>query len=310
MINGWDGVDEVVAVHAAGSFSGGARALGMSTSQMSRAIARLEDRLQSRVFNRTTRCLSLTDVGSQLVGQFEQIIRDRDEALAMVNGAGEPHGILRLTCSVALGERFIVPILRRYAETFPRLSIDFELTNRVVDLIAEGFDLGIRTGASSDTRLSHIPLLARRLHLCAAPDYLAARGVPRTVDDLAGHECLRGNASEWTLIERGRLRSVRPTGRWRCNSGGAVLHAALTGMGIAQLPDIYVAEPLESGRLVEFLSHSRPADEPVWAVYPRRHHLTSKVARFVEMLQRQLPHDRTVHVPAPSGITLAAGSPS
>ncbi len=285
----WDGIDEFVAVATMGSFAAGAQHLNASTSQVSRAIARLESHIKAQLFFRTTRKVTLTDTGRDLVERCRHLIQQRDEALDLVSGGDEPQGELRLTCSTAIGTRFVAPIVGRMARQFPKLSINLELSNRVIDLVAEGFDLAIRTGHLPDSRLIATRVALRRFYLCASPDYLEREGRPDILEDLATHECLIGNSTTWHFHFQGEDRLFRPIGRWRCNSGDAVLEAALAGSGICQLPEFYVLDHVAAGRLEILLDHLRPDDEPIWAVYPQRKHLLPKVRFLVEKLRRELP---------------------
>lgn len=285
----WDGIDEFVAIATAGSFRGGAAALGVSTTHMSRAIMRLEARVQAQLFHRTTRSVRLTDTGRVFLEHCRRLVMEREEAFALVDEKGEPQGDLRLTCSTAMGERFIAPILRRFARTYPRLRVNIDLTNRVVDLVAEGYDLAVRTGHLPDSRLIGTRIASRSLVACASPAYLNRRGHPRSLADLDEHDCLAGNAGTWHFNVEGKAQSYRPHGRWRCNSGAAVLEAALDDMGLCQLPDFYVRAALADGKLVPVLADFRPADEPIWAVYPQRRHLQPKISELVRVLRKEMP---------------------
>jgi len=275
-------------VETAGSFAGGAHALGVSTSHVSRAIARLENRIQAQLFFRTTRKVTLTDTGRVLVEQFRRIIQERDDALAAISNMGEPQGELRLTCSTALGERFVAPIVRRFAAENPDLRVAIELTNRLVDLVGEGYDLAVRTGHLTDSRLIGTRIASRRLYLCGAPAYLDTHGRPRTVADLAAHQCLIGTASTWHFRVDGRDHIFRPKGRWHCNSGATIVDAALANMGLCQLPEFYVLPHIAKGELETVLDDVRANDEPIWAVYPQRRHLLPKVRKLVERMRAEL----------------------
>ncbi|MDT0507212.1 LysR family transcriptional regulator [Novosphingobium sp. MMS21-SN21R] len=289
MSNRWDGFDEVVAVADTGTFVGAAKRLGTSTSHVSRAVARLEHSLGAQFFHRTTRAVSLTDTGRTLVDQFRRLIAERDEAIAMLDLQGEPQGQLRITCPTALGERFIARIVRGYVQAYPKLSVDLDLTNRVVELVSEGFDLAIRTGTLPDSRLIRTQVATRGIVTCASPAYLDQRGVPLVVDDLERHECLLATSDVWRFRVDGEPRSLRPRGRWRCNSGAAVFEAALAGMGLCQLPAFYVNRAIAEGQLTEVLHTFRPDDDPIWAVYPQRRHLLPKVQLLIDKLRRELP---------------------
>ncbi|KHK90678.1 LysR family transcriptional regulator [Novosphingobium malaysiense] len=288
-MSSWDGIDEFVAVATAGSFRGGASALGVSTTHMSRAIMRLEARIQTQLFHRTTRSVRLTDTGRVFLEHCRRMVTEREEAFALVNEKGEPQGELRLTCSTAMGERFIAPILRRFARAYPRLQVNIDLTNRVVDLVAEGYDMAVRTGHLPDSRLIGTRIASRSLVTCASPAYLKRRGSPQALSDLDDHDCLVGNASSWRFCVDGQNHAYRPHSRWRCNSGSAVLEAALDDMGLCQLPDFYARQALAEGRLIAVLPHLQPADEPIWAVYPQRRHLQPKISELVGMLRKELP---------------------
>jgi DNA-binding transcriptional LysR family regulator len=289
MANAWHGIDEFVAVASLGSFSAAATRLGCSVTHCSRAVAGLEARVQAQLLHRTTRRVALTDTGRTFLAHCERMILERDEAIALVSDRGEPQGELRVTCSTAMGERFVAPILARYLARHPGLSVTLELTNRVVDLVAEGFDLAIRTGQLADSRLIGTRIASRSLYTCAAPAYLARMGRPAGVADLPGHDCLIGTASTWHFRVNGEEAIYRPRGRWRVNSGAAVVDAALSGMGLCQLPEFYVLPHLASGALELVLADIRPDDQPIWAIYPQRRHLSPKIARLVGALRSALP---------------------
>jgi DNA-binding transcriptional LysR family regulator len=285
----WAGIDEFVAVAHAASFSQAARKLGRSTSQVSRDIALLENRLGLRLFYRTTRRVSLTDAGQHFLDRCRKLIEERDDAIASISAEErELHGHLRMTCSVAYGERFIVPLITTFSLRHPQLSIDIELTDTMLDLVGEGFDLAIRFGHLANSSLIATRLASRTRRLCASPAYLQAAGAPQSLADLTQHACIRGTAPTWAFTLNGRPFSFKPVGRWRCNSGMAVLDAALQGLGLCQLPDFYVREPLQNGALVSLLDEFIPADEGVWAVYPHRRHLAPKVASAIQYLQAHL----------------------
>ncbi|HWU01280.1 MAG TPA: LysR family transcriptional regulator [Novosphingobium sp.] len=296
-MSGWDGIDEFVAVATTGSFAGAATAMDLSRTHMSRTIAALEDRLQVRLFNRTTRKVKLTAAGEVFYEQCQRLVMDRDEAIGIVSERGDPQGEFSITCSTALGERFIAPLARVFSRRFPKVRLHLDLSNRVMDLVAEGYDLAIRTGHLPTSSLIATRIAERRLHTCAAPEYLARAGTPDTLEALDRHDCLVGTSTLWHFThgpreapgEPPREVLYKPTSRWRCNNGQVVLEAALDGMGLCQLPDFYVNEALRSGRLVAVLEAQASPVEPIWAVYPSRRHLSPKVAQFVRLLKAELP---------------------
>lgn len=289
MMSRWDGIDEFVATAEAESFSRAASRLGLSTSGVSRAVASLEERLQTRLLYRTTRRVSLTDAGRAFLARCRQLIQDRDEALAAVGEEdGEPRGLLRMTCSAAYGERFVVPAVNAFALSHPRLSIEIDLNDAVRDIVSEGFDLAIRFGRLTDSRLIAKRLASRTRRLCASPDYLERAGAPKRIVDLDDHACVLGANDTWPFRDGEREIAFKPRGRWRCNSGQAVLDATLSGLGVCQLPNFYVDAAIAEGRLIPLLEDHRPADEGVWAVYPHLRLLPAKVRLLVEHLERVL----------------------
>jgi DNA-binding transcriptional LysR family regulator len=196
---------------------------------------------------------------------------------------------LRITCSIALGERFVAPIVRRFTKTHPRLSVTLDLSNHITDLIGEGYDIGVRTRQVVDARLTGRQIASRPVEVCASPAYLATAGVPNTLDDLKHHECLVGSSHTWHFLERGTPKLFTPRGRWRCNSGPAVVDAAIAGMGVCQLPAFYVREHIAAGRLTRILAEMQGEPEPIWAVYPQRRHFLPKIRNLVETLVFELP---------------------
>jgi DNA-binding transcriptional LysR family regulator len=285
MIGGWDGIEEFLAVARAESFTRGAKAFGASTTHMSRAVARLENRLDVQLMIRTTRSLHLTDTGRLFLEHCQRLVDERDEAMASIGAKGEPKGSLNLTCSYALGEQFVAPLVREFAQAHPALSVTIDLDNDIVDIVTRGFDLAIRTGHLEDSRLIATRIAERTMVTVASPGYISRRGEPLGIDELSEHDCLVGSASLWHFQKE---RSFRPRGRWKCNNGIAVLDACLAGMGICQLPAFYMKDHLAAGRLEEVLADEKPDNEPIWAVYPTRRHLSPKVSLLVGHLKDRL----------------------
>nr|WP_288498877.1 LysR substrate-binding domain-containing protein [uncultured Pseudomonas sp.] len=285
-MNRWEGLDEFVAVAECGQFTAAAERLGLSSSQVSRQIARLEERLHTRLFYRTTRKVALTEAGQTFLQHCQRLQDAREDALNAVGDLGsEPKGLLRMTCAVAYGERFIVPLVTNFMARHPRLSVEIELSNRTLDLVQDGFDIAIRLGRLQDSRMLATRLAPRRMYLCASPDYLQRYGRPHSLSELARHNCLIGSSDVWTFQLEGREASQRVNGNWRCNSGQAVLDAALAGLGLCQLPDYYVLEHLRSGALVSLLDNHQPPNTAVWALYPQQRHLSPKVRQLIDALR-------------------------
>lgn len=285
-MNRWEGLDEFIAVAETGQFTAAAQRIGLSSSQVSRQIARLEERLQTRLFYRSTRKVALTEAGQTFLQHCQRLVDARDEAMRAISDlTGEPKGLLRMTCAVAYGERFIVPLVNAFMARHPQLRVDIELSNRPLDLVHEGLDLAIRLGRLQDSRLVATRLAPRIMYLCAAPSYLERYGRPHSLSELARHNCLVGSSDQWTFQQDGKEQSLRVQGNWRCNSGQAVLDAALRGFGLCQLPDYYVLDHLKSGELVSLLEQHRPPNTAVWALYPQQRHLSPKVRQLVDALR-------------------------
>ncbi len=288
-MNRWEGLEEFVAVVECASFSRAAERLRVSSSHVSRQVALLEERLQARLLYRTTRKVALTEAGQQFFNRCQRLIEERDQAFRAIGELhATPSGLLRMTAAVAYGERFIVPLVNDFMTLHPQLRVEIELSNRTLDLVQDGFDLAIRLGRLSDSSLVATRLAPRRLYLCAAPAYLAHHGRPHSLSELARHNCLIGTSDTWLFSDNGREHPFKPRGNWRCNSGEAVLDAALRGFGLCQLPDYYVLERLRRGELVALLEQHQPPDAAVWALYPQRRQPLARVQLLIEHLRAGL----------------------
>lgn len=287
-MNRWDGVDEVVAVADTGSFAKAAQLLGVSTSHVSRAVARIEARLAVPIFARTTRIVSPTDAGRALIAQFRPLVTARDEVIATLDHGPEPQGHLRITCSVGLGLHFVTPILLDYMRAYPKVQVQYDLTDRLVDVVGEGYDVAIRTGNLPDSRLIRTQIARRTFVTCAAPAYVERRGAPVAIDELGQHDCVLGVGDHWHFRDQSGLRSIRPPSHWRFNNGSAVAQCAIAGFGICQLPEFYVHDAVASGALVPVLESYRAPPQPVWAVFPARRHMVTRVELLIERLRGQL----------------------
>tara|TARA_R110000751_G_scaffold73801_3_gene149417 strand:+ start:830 stop:1735 length:906 start_codon:yes stop_codon:yes gene_type:complete len=299
-MNQWEGIDEFVCVAELGHFSGAATRLGLSSSHVSRQIAHLEDRLQTRLFYRSTRKVSLTEAGQTFLQHCQRLQDARDEALQAITDLGsEPKGLLRMTCAVAYGESFIMPLVDDFMQRHPQLRVEMTLTNQTLDLLHGSYDLAIRLGRLQDSSMIATRIAPRHMYLCAAPTYLAHHGAPHSLSELPRHNCLIGSSDVWSFQQRGKEVPVRVQGNWRCNSGQAVLEAALRGFGLCQLPDYYVREHLRSGALRALLPQHQPPHTAVWALYPQQRHLSPKVRQLVDYLKLGLAQRAEYNSTAP-----------
>lgn len=286
----WEGIEEFVAVTETNSFTAAAKRLGVSTAHVSRQVNTLEERLGAKLFYRTTRKVTETEVGATYYQHCRQLLDSLEEAeQAVISLQSKPRGRLRLTCSVAYGDRFIAPMVNEFAGLYPELSVQMIFTNQTLDLVQEGIDLAIRPSQLKDSTLIARKLAPRTLYVCGSPDYFAKHSPPLRLAELADHNCLLGSLDYWSFHENEKPRIVKVDGNWHCNSGPALLDAALRGIGLVQLPDYYVSEHLERGDLSSVLDEYRQPDSAVWAVYPPNRHLSPKVRLLVDFLRDRIP---------------------
>lgn len=281
----WDRIEAFVQVVRQGSFANAARHLGVSSSHVSRLVTRLETQLNTQLLYRTTRQLGLTDAGDVYFNHCAHLFDGFQEALTAIGDyQRRPSGILRLTCTATFGERYIAPLVNDFLLRHPQLSVDQEYTNRWVDIVNEGFDVGVRAGSMPSSSLIGRRLCSRREYVVGSADYFQQHPTPHTLDELAHHNCLIGSTDHWSFDVEHQHRSLRIHGNWRANSGQALLDGALKGIGLAQLPDYYVNEYLASGELVPVLNEHMCTHTAVWVVYPRHRHISPKVRQFVDFL--------------------------
>ncbi len=297
-------METFVRVVEAGSFVGAADKLGASTSSTSRQIADLESHLGTRLLNRTTRRLSLTEAGQAFYERCVQLLADVAEAEALAGAdAATPTGTLKLTCPTNLLAQPIGPALAEFGARHPQLKFDVTVADRVIDLVDEGFDLAVRIGAPGGENLVARRLGVTQLVTCAAPAYLHRRGTPRVPIDLAQHSVLTyayaAAPNVWRLLDdAGQAQDVRVTGPLHTNSGELLVAAAAAGMGIVFEPDFVVGPSLARGELQRVLPAFAGPRLDVWAVYPSRRHLSAKVRAFVTYLAEVFAGDPLRPLPA------------
>ncbi|WP_434362239.1 LysR family transcriptional regulator [Parasalinivibrio latis] len=287
-MNRWSGVEEFVEVVNCGSFTAAARKLGVSTSHVSRQIDALEHRLSTRLLYRTTRQVTLTEMGKVYFDHCNQLLDGFSDAEAIVTQLQtQPQGLLKITAPAVFGEKYIAPLANEFIRNHPKLSVEFHFSNQVMDMIHDGYDLAIRTGILKDSTLMARRLAPRQLYVVASGEYLKEFGTPASLDDIQHHDCLIGTLDTWSFQKDGLLTQMKVKGRWHGNSGTAILDAALRGLGLAQLPDYYVVDKIRRGELVTVLDEFRSPDSGVWAVYPYNRHLSAKVRLFVDFLSER-----------------------
>jgi DNA-binding transcriptional LysR family regulator len=282
-----------VAVVDAGSFVAAADRLDMSRAMASKYVAMLEDHLGTRLLNRTTRRLSLTEPGLVFYERSVQILVDVAEA-AQVAGhmAAEPRGVLKVTMPLSYGLHRLGPVISEYVRRFPQVKLDLSLSDRKIDLVDEGFDVAVRIGKLPESGLIARKLGAIQSIVVGAPAYLEQHGIPEVPSDLAHHVCLGyalgTGGDEWRLQGAGGLVTVRSTGSIKADNGDILRLAALQGAGLIFQPQFIVEEEVQAGRLVQVLNGYTSEELGVYAVYPSRKHLSAKVRTFVDHLVAHL----------------------
>lgn len=281
-----------VQVIEGGSFSAASRVLGLTRSAVSRQIAALEDRLGVRLLNRTTRQLSPTEAGSIY---YEHCVRILAEAAAAERAVmdldEEPRGTLRINAPMSFALGHLGPALAEFMALYPALRIDLVLDDRVVDLVAEGFDMAVRIAELPPSTLVARKLALNRRVLCASPAYLARSGIPERPQDLSRHRCLAytylATGSDWRFRGRDGPFTIRIDGAFAANNGDVLRDVALAGGGITLSPTFIVGDDLRAGRLVPVLADQVDADTGIYAVYPQTRHLSPKVRALVDFLARR-----------------------
>ncbi|MBH8579021.1 LysR family transcriptional regulator [Bisbaumannia pacifica] len=286
----WDRIEAFVEVVRLGTFSAAARHLQVSNSHVSRLVGQLENQLGTQLLYRTTRQIRLTDAGALYYEHCRHLFDGfREAEAAITDFQARPKGVLKLTAATTFGERFVAPLVNDFQRLHPQLEVQMHFTNRQVELIDEGYDIAVRMGVLKDSTLIARRLCERREYVVGSRAYFEQVSRPHSLAELGNHRCLVGSRDSWLFEVEGVRREIRVQGKWRADSGPALLDAALKGLGLAQLPDYYVEEYLASGELISVLDTFRHRDTAVWAVYPRHRHLSPKVRQFVDHLVAYLP---------------------
>ncbi|MCH5487735.1 LysR family transcriptional regulator [Pseudomonas syringae] len=279
----------VTAVNA-GSYTAAAKQLGLTRSAVGKSIVRLEARLQVRLLNRTTRSLSMTDDGQVLYERCVGVLQDLDDVEdALAFRRSTPSGRLRISVPVAVGRLHVLQHIECCLKEWPTLSVDVTFSDRLVDLIDEGFDLAMRIGPpKEDSRLLTRTVAYQKMITCASPEYLGRYSVPRTPQDLHEHQCLHfvsgGRLLPWNFRVNGKPVTVTNGGRLQMNSAESLHQSAIAGLGITTLPSYVVNEELRSGRLIQLLKEYAEAAEPIRIIYPSKRHLSPKIRLFIDKL--------------------------
>ena len=284
-----DGVAVFVGVINAGSFTAAAHALGHFTSYVSKVITRLEKRLGSRLLNRTTRTISLTDAGRAYYERCNQLVIDAENAERSINQLQEkPSGLLRINAPGSFASKYLLDVLPKFMQRYPEVKLEVEFNDRLIDIVAEGYDVVIRVGEIKDSNLVARKFTSSHSVVVASPDYLKRRGHPKQAEDLAQHDSivysLLPAPTQWIFYKDGIRSSVTVEPRAVCNSPDIEVAMAVQGVGITRLPLFTCENEVANGELQVILEDYDQLKYDIYAVYPHRQYLTAKVRAFVDFV--------------------------
>jgi DNA-binding transcriptional LysR family regulator len=259
----------------------------MSPSTVTEHVHALEERLGVRLLNRSTRKISLTEVGGAYYERSKQILADLDDADRVALALhSSPRGTLRLNTSVAIPP-FLAPVIAEYTELHPDVSVSLSMTECMVDMVGEGFDLAVRDTAVPDLSLIARRVATYRFAVCGAPNYLKRRGAPKEPADLLDHNCLGCSHSvwgdEWRFAGPAGEQSIALTGNLQSNSANALRLAAVHGQGLIMSPMFFLADDIRAGRLIPILQDFLKGEHTINAIYPNRQHVSAKVRSFIDL---------------------------
>lgn len=289
-----------VAVADAESFAGAARRLGMSPPAVTRAIAALEARLRAKLLDRTTRYVRVTETGQRYLDDARRIIgeaNEADEAAAGVNA--EPHGHLAVTAPVRFGRMFVTPGIVEYLRRYPGTEISALFVDRVVNLLEEGLDVGVRVGELPDSSMKAIGVGHVRRVVCASPAYLKEHGVPKTPAELAQHVVILSSpitpVAEWKFAHDTKTVVARVRPRLTVTSNEAAIEAACRGFGLTRLLSYHIAPYVASGQLKVVLGRYEPPRLPIHILHREGRYASAKVRTFVDLMVMRLRSDKVLH---------------
>jgi len=277
-------------VAESGSFSAVAKEYGMSQSTVSKHISALEERLDTKLLSRSTRCLSLTEAGNKYYESCTHILEEIDNAETEAGrGRSLPTGTLRVSATATFGRLFIVPFLGEFLAKHENIDIDLILEDRYVDLVKEGIDMAVRVGPMDDSSIIARKIGVSERVIVASPSYIKARGEPKVPEDLQSHDCLiysrQSIPNEWMVTGPAGVEKLKVVGRLRATQQDAIREAALGGLGIATVMLWSVRDLVNQGKLKIILSDYKPTPFEVHAVYPERNYVPQKVLSLIEHLR-------------------------
>ncbi|WP_028534748.1 LysR family transcriptional regulator [Paludibacterium yongneupense] len=295
-----------------GSFSDAARKLGVSPAAISQSIARLEQELEVRLFNRTTRQLTLTEDGRRFYAQCRGPVNNLDAAINQLRASrDEPAGHLRVSMPNSFGRRFILPLMGEFCECYPKIKVFFGLDDHFSDLVEDGYDVGIRVGMMPDSRLVARNLANIPLYVVAAPSYWNKYGRPQEPEELSNHDCINfqfptsGRLFKWEFDRTGERIPLEVNGTYTLNEMEAVGELARLGLGVAQLPGHEVMPFIRSGELEVVLTDMVSLERSIYICFPHRDHIAPRTRVFVDFMVDKLGQHPDIIADLP-GVDLSA----
>ena len=285
-----DAMRAFVAVVTEGSFSNAANTLQLSPQLVSKYVSKLEEQLNSRLLNRTTRKVSLTEAGSHYFGHAQQILLSIDDMESKLGGLQQnPKGVLRISAPVSFALKHMAKLITDFQIHYPLVKVDLQLTDRKVDIVEEGFDVALRIGQLKSSSLIAKKVAPIRVMLCAAPDYLNKHGTPTQPEDIAEHRYLHysymnmdGKDDIYQLL---KAKYLKQGSELRSNNGDVLVDAAIAGAGLVLQPTFIISESISSGKLVVVLPEIEPEALGLYAVYAHRKLLPHKVRCFIDFVE-------------------------
>lgn len=282
-----------VSVVECGSFSAAGQKLGLSKSAISKRITQLEQHLGIQLLQRTTRSLSLTDAGARYFEYIRPAVQLTQEGLDAISELQQtPKGNLRISVPMVFGRLYIAPLIAEFLKRYPDIQLQMQMDDKTTDLIAGGFDLAIRIGELPDSSLIARKIVPCLSVICASPAYLAQHGLPMVPSELTQHNCLFysyfQDGVEWSFQSPDGMQRIQPKGNYQVNNSDAIHRACLDSLGIANLPRFIVESDLQAGRLQTLLTDYPLPEHGIYAVYPQRKYLPTKVTVLIEFLRDKL----------------------
>ena len=289
-----------VAVAEAAGFAAAARRLGMSAPAVTRAVAELEQRIGTRLLQRTTRIVRVTDAGTRYLADCRRILAEVAEAEASAAGAhAEPRGQLAVTASVMFGRMFVAPVILDFLARYPEVAVRFVLLDRIADLVEEGLDVAVRIAHLPDSALSAVKVGAVRRVVCASPEYLARHGTPRRPADLRAFDAVSFSpmpaTEEWSFAHGAESETVRPPTRFIVNNTDVAVAAAAAGRGFVRALSYQIAPELSAGRLKIVLEDFEPPPLPIHIVHAEGRRASARVRAFVDFAVERLRAEKSLN---------------